>query len=218
MPQNWNILHTRFASSIRDSVASATTNGGELTVADRDAYLIYAYMKYIRLISIHNPDAVSNILSELFKTVTVAPVSGVMSLPDDFGYFIGIGSYTDGVVVNKPSPEDFIRIKHTSTHQAAPSDDNVYISLRGREIYILPDSNTYQYEVGYIVLPKNIQTSTPESADDIVIRSEHWDTIIQLARASYFRDKSEFNLAQSIENDAILNSPFNIGVPNGTSK
>lgn len=220
MPANWNILHKRLASAVRDEVVLATDSGKELSVADRDAYLIHAYTEYVRLISMHNPSAVGNILSELCRIVEVPAVNGVITMPADFGSFIpdAIGSTVAGVMVTVPSPSDFVKLKTVPTAPMAPTSDNIFLSLQGSSINVLPVDNAGIYIIGYIIKPLDIHTATPESVEDILIQAEHWDTIIELAKAKYFRDKSEFDIAASIKQDAIINAPFRIGEGRATDE
>ena len=204
---NWDILHTRLASSIRDGVSSAPTNGLELSVADRDAYLNYSYGKFVGLVYAYNPLSIGSLLRELHKIVSVSATSGVIILPTDFGLYVSMGA--DGVVVNEPeSIKDFIGIKHSSTLQNPASSTNIYIHVSSLTIEILPSTLSGSFSLGYILKPTSISQG---GADDIVLLSTHWDTIVQFARAEYYRDKLEFEIAQSIENDAIRRSPIKIG-------
>lgn len=208
---NWDVLHTRFATSVRDSVSAATDEGDELSVADRDAYLVYAYTKYVRLVWLYNPLSVNNILAELYKLADVSAVSGVIALPSDYGFFVGLKPVSfPGATVTKLEPDNFLLMAGSITHQSIPSQLDIYVSLAGAQINVLPTSISGGFQLGYIVKPKNIVQG---GADDILIEAEHWDTILGLARASYYRDKHEFDIAQSVENDAITNSPFRIGEP-----
>ena len=203
---NWDTLHTRFATSVRDGVSAASISGLELTVADRDSYLNYAYNKYVGLVSMYNPDAVERILPDLFQRATITGSAGIANLPSDFGSNLSVSS--QGIDVNKPEVRQFKRIQDSSTLQNPPSVTNIYISPRGTVIDILPTSITVNLDITYLIKP---QVITEGGANDIVLTSNHWDTIIQLARAQYYRDKSEFDVAQSMEQDALINSPFKIG-------
>lgn len=206
---NWDILHTRFAASIRDSVSAASDDGDELSVVDRDALLVYAYTKYIRLLWLHNPSAVNNILSELYKIESVSAVSGVIALPSDYGYFVGLQPVSfAGASVTKLSSDDFLKMAGSTTHQSLPSSNDIYICLKGTQINVLPVSISGSFNLGYIVKPLNV---TQGGVNDILVEAEHWDTVLQLARAQYYRDKHEFDIAQAIESDAIINSPYKIG-------
>ena len=206
---SWDVLHTRLASSLRDSVSSASVNGSELFVADRDAYLNYAYQKYVRLVMIYNPSSVGRILPELFNIASLVSSSGgAITAPPDFGYYLSMDrTDVSNAVLTRPPPETFNKIKYTKSIQSPPASDNVFINIEGSIINTLP-AEAGNYDLGYIIKPVNI---TQGGVDDIVISSEHWDTVIALARAQYFRDKQEFAVAQSVETDAIINAPFKIG-------
>jgi hypothetical protein len=200
---NWDILHTRFASSIRDSVSSATLSGLELTVSDRDAYLNYAYNKYIRLLILANKNnGASNILHELYKITSLTLSSGVASIPTDYSYYIDVVG-ASGEEVNIVL-DDWLRYKYLSPIERPYNDTNLYILITS-DIKCLPSTFSGSIEMSYIAKAIPLVQG---GQDDIVLTSEHWDTIIEFAKASYQRDKLEFELAKSLEDDAVSSSMF----------
>ena len=208
MPQSWDVLHKRFATGVRDAVSSAADNGAELTVSDRDAYLIYAYTQYIRLLCIYNPGEVGNMLSELYKILEINGVSGSANLPSDFNFLVDLESTTNGTTLTKLEPQDFLRYKRSNTVQNPPSNTDIRYSLSGAVINYIPATISTTFEISYIIVPPNI---TQSGANDIVLGAEHWDTIVALAKESYYYDKMEFDIGRAMRNNAIENSPFKIG-------
>lgn len=204
---NWDTLHLRFASSVRDSVSAANLDGLELKVVDRDAYLNYAYTQYIRLLAIYNPDALDNIVPELFKTANLTAASSIINYPVDFGYFIDLRQ--SGTVLTKLHARDYLRIKDNPQIQDPPSAVNVYYTLSIGSVLLLPSGINTAFDFSYIVYQPNIVQG---GVTDIAIGPEHWDTIIALAKVQYYSDKQEFDIAQAFRGDAILNSPYKIGV------
>src|SRR5258706_9761914 len=111
----WDSIHLEFASSIRDGVSTASVDGKELTVSDRDSYLNYGYRKFVSLIAIHFVDAIDEYVPELFKSIIVIATAGVIPYPDDFGYFIDIQSPIAGTVVSEIPAHEYLTTKRTST-------------------------------------------------------------------------------------------------------
>jgi hypothetical protein len=204
---NWDILSLRFASAVRDSVSSASTNGDELMASDRDAYLNYAYAKYIGLLIKFNPSIINTILEELYASATVVITAGAGTLPADFGYFIHLHIDTD-VIVTKPSVEDFIKLIDVSTVQNPPSTTNIYVNIKATTINILPASFAGNTTMYYI---KKAPTKVQGSNTDIGLRSDHFDTLVELAKYYYYVDKQEYEIAKSILDNAILTAPYKIG-------
>ncbi len=145
---NWDTLHLRFASSVRDSVPTAATNGLELSVVDRDAYLNYAYTEYVRLLAIYNPLAIDNIVPDLFVLASLAASSGVITSPADYGYFVDLRQ--SGTVITRKGGREFLTIKDTPTIQDPPTPTNVYYTLSGRNILILPTTIITPFDLSYI--------------------------------------------------------------------
>lgn len=202
---NWDTLHLRLASSVRDGVSAANVDGAELTVADRDAYLNYAYTQYVRLLDLYNPSAIDKIVEELFIIAPITVTLGVATLPSDFGYIVDVRS--SSAVVTLLKSLDWLKIKDTATIQDPPSATNVYATLSGTNLLILPQVSTV-LDIGYI----QFQVITQGGITDISLGAEHWDTIIALAKVQYYSDKQEFDVANAFRQDAIVNSPFKIGV------
>jgi hypothetical protein len=206
---NWDILHTRFATSIRDTVPSASVDGEELSVADRDAYLNSAYSKYIRLIGLYNKESVDSILPELFNTEIITAVSGVAAQPSDLGFLIDIQpSDNAGAVVEVVSALEFLRYKYSQTVQNPSSNSLIRTKVVGSSFYFLPLDYNGSFEVSYIKYEFGI---TQGGSVDISLEPENWDTIVDFAKSSYYKDKQEYQLAKDIYDEAILESPFKIG-------
>jgi len=203
---NWDILHLRFASSIRDGVSSASANGSELTVSDRDAYLNFAYSKYVRLIGLYNKKAHDGILPELFKTEFISASNGVASLPDDLGFLIDASPVVSGATLDLIEASEFLKYKYSSTLQSPSSNTLMRARLVAGNLELLPTSYTGQIEISYLFY----ETLTEGTGDDLTIGAEHWDVIVAFAKYSYYQDKQEFQIATAILNDAIMNSPFKI--------
>lgn len=202
---NWDQLHLRFAAQIRDSVSTASTAGAELSVADRDAYLNSAFTEYVRLVAMYNPDSLNRILPELFQVNSVNHVVGVITLPADFGYHIDLSQA--GSVVTKLDMLDWIKFIDQSDVQSPPTPDNIYYTIAG-SILLRPLSASPTFDISYIQSPQSIVQG---GSSDIPLRYQHYDTIVSLAKVMYYRDKNEFEVAQSFEQTAIANSPFKIG-------
>lgn len=206
---NWDILHKRFATSVRDQVDDASDDGAELTVSDRDAYLIYSYVQYIRLLILYNPKEVGDILSELFKLAQISSSNGSADFPSDFSALVDIESTTNGTTLTYKEPSEFLRYKRTLGLQNPPSSTDIIYTLSGNSIKFLPDTITASFDIGYIIAVPDI---TQGGANDIDIDAEHWDTIIALAKEQYYYDKQEFDIGRAMRKNAIENSPFPIGV------
>lgn len=206
---SWDVLHTRLAVAVRDGVSSASTNGGELTVADRDAYLNYAYSKFVGLVAQYNPEAVEYYLPELRNVVNASIVSGVITLPDDFGYFISLAG--NGILVEKLDADKWINMKeNNSLVTNAPSATMIYILVTGDRILTIPVSISTPVTLAYMIRASQISQG---GAADIPVKSRYFDAIISLAKAQYLRDKEEYEAAKVCEDDAIISSPVKIGVP-----
>jgi len=205
MTPSWDILHLRFASSIRDAVTAATVDGSELTVADRDGYLNYGYTKYINLLGINNPDAMDEIIPELLSIQSVITTAGVITRPNDFGYYVDMASPNAGVVITKVDATEWLNILGTSTLQSPPSSSNIYVIQTGSLFNMLPADTTGSFYLAYIVAQGTI---TQGGSTDILLNEINFEPVIQLARAQYYRDKQEFPLAQAIEQDSVITGLF----------
>ncbi len=198
---NWDILHLRFASSVRDAVSTAATDGSELVVADRDGYLNYGYSKFIRMIAENNPDQIDEIVTELFKIADVTATAGVITLPADFGFYVDLASPTAGTVITNVKADEFLNIKSTSTVQSPPDTDNIYITQSTDGVLMLPITTAGTFYLAYIISQGTI---TQGGGTDIILSDINFEPVIQLARAQYYRDKQEFSIADAIENDQLL--------------
>jgi hypothetical protein len=205
---NWDTLHLRFSTTVRDTVSVASTDGDELSVEDRDSYLNYAYEKYIGLVAEYNPEVLNIFLQELLQGDTITPSGGIAALPADFGYFVGL-SGGSGVTIRKPSNDEWLKIKSSNLLQNQPSVTYVYIQVIGSVLQVIPATFESPCEILYIKFPQSIVQG---GADDLSLKPLHWGSIISFAKAEYYRDKGDFEIAISIENDAILRSPIKIGV------
>lgn len=198
---NWDILHLRFASSIRDAVSAATVDGQELTVVDRDGYLNYGYSKFLNLLGTKNPDGIDEVVPELFQIASVVATSGVIPRPNDFGYYVDMASADAGVVITKVDAKEWLNILGTSTLQSPPSTTNIYIVQTQTQFNILPANTSGSFYLSYITAQG---TLTQNGATDLILDEINFEPVIQLARAHYYRDKQEFSLAQAIEQDSVI--------------
>lgn len=210
---NWDTLHLRFASSVRDGVSTASTDGDELSVSDRDSYLNFAYTKYVRLLKMYNPSSVDKIIPELATHADITASGGSATVPTDFGYLLGMIDLSNtSAEVNHLEVEDFGKMKKVSdTHQSAPSSTTIYYTLETTVIEFLPTTIADSFRIYYIAKAKSVTQG--DTSYDIVIGSEHWDTIIAFANAKYYSDKQEFQQAQLKEQDAVTNAPYKVSQP-----
>ena len=75
------------------------------------------------------------------------------------------------------------------------------------QILIAPANDVDSYDLTYIILPVNI---TEGGATDIPLTAIHFDVILDFALWYFYKDKQEFDIAQSYLKDGYLTSPFKL--------
>ena len=93
----FNTLHLRFAAMCRDEVTQPNTDGKDLTVTDRSAYLNAAFSKYVTILYQRYTDDMET-LRQAFQTMfkytagIASDNAGIVSstLPLDYGFFVSL--------------------------------------------------------------------------------------------------------------------------------
>jgi len=77
------------------------------------------------------------------------------------------------------------------------------------QVLIAPATDADTYDLTYIILPVNL---TEGGATDFPLTSIHFDVILDFALWYFYKDKQEFDIAQSYLKDAYLTSPFKLKI------
>ena len=216
---NWDVLHLRFASAARDAVATAGTDGQDLTVSDRDSYLNMAYSKYILLLlGVYKDDpellrtALQTMVKHVQMTSVSAAISAIRTSAPDYGLLLSIFS-TNGKRTVILTPEKFYAVKNNISNEIR-EDGNTFFALPADNSISLiedadiPDSfgySGYVYDLVYIAYPVTI---TEGGSTDISIGSIHYDPIVDFALYYYYINKQDFDTAKSFYSDAFMVAPF----------
>jgi len=209
----WDQLHVRFASGCRDAVTTAATNGLDLLVADRDNYLNAAYQKYILLAAQsyeNDPEKFKILFQSIVKAATpLTAIAGVITLSSvtDYGFFLSLNSTTGGISVTRKSQEDFYRILRGTSGEIQATAYSKFCLPSNTQILIAPATDTDSYDLSYIILPATIAEG---GATDIPLTAIHFDVILDFALWYFYKDKQEFDIAQSYLKDGYLTSPFKL--------
>jgi len=211
----WDKLHLRLASGARDAVATASTAGKDLSVADRDNYLNYAYSKYILLLynTYHssNLEILKSAFQSMIKVVAKTAITGVIdpSAQANYGLFLSMVSDL-GVSPIRVPQEDFNRIKYSVSGEIIATDDSQFCYPEGRtSIQILPVTIADDYLITYIAQPVTI---TQGGSTDIPLSDDHFDPLVSFALWNHYRDKQEFEIANMYLKDAYSTAPFPISI------
>ncbi len=224
---NWDILHYRLAAGVRDAIsapgsgdwtAGIAPDGKDLTRADRENYLNYAWQKFIGLFyrsieEIWNRGAINKLdlfrsgFPALVKSTTVAVTSGTADLsstPTDFG--IALDLQIASASIKPARPDEWPALAAAVNPEVAPSATMIYWMITGTTLQILPASGTNgTYNLSYAVKPHSV---VQFSGTDIPLGSHFFNTILLFAYYAYYRDKQEFNVAQEHLAEAYRSSPI----------
>ena len=210
----WNKLHIRFASGTRDAVTA--TNGLDLLIADRDNYLNAAYQKYILLAAQsyeNDPEKFKILFQSIVKAATpLTAVAGVIALSSvaDYGFFLSLNSTTGGISVVRKSQEDFYRILRGTSGEIQATAYSKFCFPSNTQILIAPATDTDSYDLTYLILPATVTQESLGSTADIPLTAIHFDVILDFALWYFYKDKQEFDIAQSYLKDGYLTSPFKL--------
>ena len=213
----FNTMHLRFASSIRDEVATADVAGKDVSVADRSAYLNYAWGRYVTQLYRSYEDRLGDLKSaiqSLLKT-TIVNCSGpgiITVLPGDYGLFIDLAYNSGsgyGIPINNTTQEEWTSILTNVNPEVAASSTQMYCNPSDVDILLLPA--TFQQNglvLSYILKPFDVVVVTGVGGTDIPLDVPHLNSIVDFALFSFYKDKQEFDVAKMFLEDAYESAPF----------
>jgi hypothetical protein len=210
----WGVLHLRLASGARDAVTSASIDGKSLKSVDRDAYLNYAWSKYVSLFYHtyqNDPTKIMQAMRDLAKagqaSITGAGLIAFSGLPTDYGLCLSLDK-SNVNTVSRLTTEEYIKIKNSHNPIKIASDDNQYYCPQGRDILILPNTiSSGTYDIAYLLAPFNIVYSATVGVD-IPLDEVHFDSIVDFALSQYHEDRQEYELAKIKEEHAFASAPY----------
>lgn len=209
----WGVLHLRLSAMARDVVASPAADGQELKRLDRDAYLNYAWQKYIGLFYNTYRNDVELLQKALESMVNIGEASitslsfiGLSGLPTDYGFLLKLSK--EGKSVTRETPEVWIEIKNGNLTNKVPSTDNHYILPTRLGLKILPSNIvSMDYDIAYIIAPFNIVFSE-DTGEDIPLDISHFDSILNFTLEQILNDRQEYALAAERRKEAYRTAPY----------
>lgn len=212
----WGQLHIRLAARARDAVASASLDGGSLKKLDRDAYLNFAYQKYVALfyqVYMNDFEKIESAMQALVRAGTASITSvgtiGSAGLPADYGFYLKMTR--SGVdYVKRITAEEYVDIKNGKDLLRIASTGAQYALPESQQIRILPATvSSGDYDLAYLILPADIFYDLTVG-DDIPLSHVHFNSIIAFALSEFFLDKQEFESAAAQEKIAYSCAPFSL--------
>lgn len=187
---NFDILHTRFANSIEDPVATAGTAGVQFTVAQRSGYINRAIQEIQTLVyEGRGKDEARRILQSQVDSQAVS--------------FASAGVAVEASYINKPL--SLTKSGSTSIFMLHPRkeelDTNVNPNISAA--YVIEAGKIYAYESGVIL---NSGTGTflhlgkdegTQGTTDVLITQDLWDYVVDLAVILALEESGELQSSAS---------------------
>lgn len=203
--------HLALARLIYDPVASASTDGVQLTSAQRDTLLnkanLWVHEILLSLGNKENPGmGLEKFAPGLVKSQTISAWSSFgFALPTD--YYVWLSAQQDG------SPN--VRLRFVEPSRKIDLDNNsnpnevAAFTIKGGKTYGYVDGSILNAGTG--VLEYICTDQATNSASTIVIDSIWHDIIVSRAAALYFMEKGEIERATMIMQDVLSQVKFIIG-------
>ena len=203
------------AYKLQDPVSSGSGNGVRLSADERFRYIIRAYRRLLRMVTVLYPDLMQKIYHDFYKTATgTSNSNGIITSLDPgspappewseiFEVYCKEPTDEDYVRANFISPEDYLKVKHEENpfYMADLNTDQYYWTRRSDDIYLLP-AITLSYELTYRPdTAKLIEDAGLGGTTDIDISTEYLDLLLALACAEAYMDIGQGNFAGAYKND-----------------
>lgn len=204
-----NRISKNIAAKLQDPVSLGTADGSRYTAADRLDYIIRAYRRLLRLVTMLYPELINNLFTNYY-VIDYATTDSAGEL-DASAY-----AEVHGLYVKQPSDEVYVKAT------PVPASDHLTVSL-GYNAFYKPDINTSQYFWSLIggkiaCLPavqlnckienrKNtaylIEGSGYDGSYDLDIPPDNTDLLVSLAAMEAYMDLGQTNMVTLYRQDTM---------------
>lgn len=219
-----NKLSKDLAYKLQDPVSAGTANGVRLSASERLTYILRAYRRFLRLITMLYPNLIQKLFQSYYSqgTGTTDTVGKISTLgyaevfdiycrePDDEDYFkalfIAPNLYYD------------IQDGQNSFYTPDLNTNMYYWTQIESEIFILP-AVTLQYKILYrmdiaSLIENQMSGVGYGGAKDIDVPTEHLDLILSLASSEAYTDIGQPNMVQMY----LADVNYQLGILNTVAK
>jgi hypothetical protein len=193
-------LHLKLSRKVYDPVASASTDGSELTSALRTDYLNRASKFIQSLLWTTKRDFVELYLSGLVKTQAFTFSSSGVAIASDFSFWLAAQKDSPIRKLMWIEPSRKIELDMAVN----PSLTNVFTILAGK-IYAYQQGVVLSSGAGTLYYVQNDQRTQAGDTSDISIDPLWYEVLIDLAASYHFSDKGKLDFEQaSIQRTAMV--------------
>lgn len=194
----FDTLHTQLARKIFDPVASAATDGAEVTILLRSDYLNRATRFIQNFLISRVPQMVPRLLSGQVKTQSITFSASGTALNSDFVYPLYC-------VYTTPSPDVILRYVDPASKPeldgAVNPNDTAAFVVFGNKVYGYYNGSALSSgsgTLGYIHKDEIVQgTGSAIDNSDLAIDPAWYPAIVDIASSFHFEEKGELSLAQA---------------------
>lgn len=210
------------AYKLQDPVASGTTDGARVTAAGRLGYIIRAYRRLLRIVTVLYPSLIQRLFQRYYTIVnTNTNTDGTID-------FIGTAEIYN-LYCKRPtdeeyskatwiSPDKFLDVKmgYNALYVPNINTSTYYWTILDNEINVLP---TIQYSLSYLArtdVARKVEDSGYGGATDLDIPREFLDVLLSMAASEAYMDIGQADMANIFTSD--VNSQLSLLTANKQEK
>lgn len=213
------------AYKLQDPVVSGLSNGVRLSAGERFRYIIRAYRRLLRAITILYPDLIQKIYHDFYKPATgttnsIGQITTLTDWSEVFEVFVKEPTdenYTKAYFI---SPEDFAKVEYgiNTFYRGDLNTNKYYWTRRSDNIHIVP-MVSLDYKVIYRPDTAAIIEGTGQGgAIDLDIATEYLDLLLSFASAEAYLDIGQGNVAGAYKQDVNEQLSLLAGLTNKMEK
>lgn len=195
------------AYKLQDPVSTGTANGVRLSASERLNYILRAYRRLLRVVTLLYPDLIQGLFTNYYSTTSGSTTTtGTISFSNSelFDLYCKLPASAEYSRATYVSPEDFLDIKMGINKFYTPDLSNsLFFWTNINDVISVLPAVTLNYQINYRKDIAALVTSGGYGgATDIDVPTEHTDLILSFACAEAYLDLNELNLVNAYKQDA----------------
>jgi len=196
------------AYKLQDPVSSGTGSGTRLSADERFRYIIRAYRRLMRMITILYPDLMAKISHSFYATASGTSTTGGVvthgAFSEIYEIFCKEASDEDYVRANFVVPEDFLKVFYEENAFYKPdlNTDQYYWTRRSDNSLLLMPAVQLQWVSSYRKDTAALMEAGGQGGDqDLELGTEYLDLLLSLACAEAYMDINQGDAVQAYRQD-----------------
>lgn len=185
---NYDSLSVQHSRNIGDAVSSASSDGNQATSAMRDIHLNNAIKKFVQIKYLAKDySCISRYVNETSATALTSNVLSLSGLTPACAWIISVTNTTAGLPVREIPQElvDYVSVASTTNDFIKSSSTNQQHVREGVNVRVLGSGATDSVKIRYVAQHTTLSAG---GSSDIIIDSQYWNIILELAKQEFYTD------------------------------